>query len=543
MQFLVPLILWRALALRQSVHLWRDGALLAGLVVLQLFINEEVLLDTAIAGTLFVVAYVAMYPAALRPSGSQLSGSQLSGSQPSGSRPSGSRTSVLRSAPRMLRGIGVAALIGAVLVAYPIWYQFTGSGMVNGLPAYQHEFPYRLPLISYVTLPAQSLFGSPNLALAHPAEQNSFLGWPMVIVAVAIALVLWRRSPSVRALTVVGLVFAYASLGDRVTVSNPAVSYPYSLWSHLEHAPIFNSVLPTRLALVVLPVVGLLFAHGVARALDALRPGVRGPAADRHTDRRRLRVRFLDRAAPARKPLLVRPLLERPLLVRPLLVRPLLVRPLLVRPLLQWPLAMRPRAVRRFVARVTAVLGLVAMAGALATIVPRQPVTTAREPVPAFFTDGTWRRYVPGGYSVLTADPVDRVANMRWSIVNDLAFGIPGGYFLGPDTTGVARFGPVPRPTLSLLTSIERGHSYAVTRARIVQAIADIRYWHTAIIVLTPDHPYEAKTFAVLDGLFGPAQDVDGVWLWDVRPLTDGTVATYFGVAGGALRPLPLSIR
>jgi hypothetical protein len=470
-QFLVPLILWRVLALRTSRHLWRDGAIVTALVIGQLFINEEVLLNTALAGTLFVIAYALMHPSALH------------------------------DAPRLLAGVGIAALFGVVLAAYPIWYQFTANGHVDGLPAYQHDFPYRLPLVSFVTLPSQSLFGSPNPTLSHPAEENSFLGWAMVAVVAAIVILLWRRQPAVRALAVVGVVFAYASLGDRISVSNPELSYPYSLWSHLQSLPVFNSILPTRLALVVLPVVGLLFAYGIASARAALRsrPRPERPEPpDRIAGRRRSSVRVLDRAASVKRPLAV---------------------------------------------RATAVLGLLAMAGALVTIVPTQPPTTAREPVPAFFTDGTWREYVPAGYTVLTADPVDRVANMRWSIVNGLAFGIPGGYFIGPDDAGVGRFGPVPRPTLSLLITAERGHSVSPTRARIKQAVADIRYWHTAIIVLTDGHPGESQTFKLLDGLFGPAQNVDGVWIWDVRALTDGPEETYAGVGGGAVAPLPLSVR
>jgi hypothetical protein len=480
-QFLVPLILWRALALRHTTHAWRDGATLAALIVVQTFINEEVLLDTALAGTVFVLVRVAMRPSVLRTG------------QPG----------------RMLRGLGAAGLISVALLAYPIWFQFTGPGRVNGLPTLQYGFPYRLPLISYVTLPSQSWWGHPsaNLWLAPAPEENSFLGWPMVIVAVAIAIVLWRRSPAVRALSVIGALFAYASLGNRVTISNPALSYPYSLWSHLDTWPVFNSVLATRLALVVLPIVALMFAHAIADARRAI-AGHQRPLP------------------PPRQIILADPD------IGTLVCRRTRVR---------W-LAKATR--RRIVGPAAAVFGLVAIACALVTIIPRPTPTVAREPLPAFFVDGTWRGYVPAGYTVLTADPVDRVANMRWSLATNLAFSVPGGYFFGPDMTGRARYGPVLRPTMSLFEAVEHGHTHSHPGApTVAQAIVDIRYWRTAIVVLAPGQPSDGDMLRTLDGLFGPGQYVDDVWIWDVLPLTNGPVATYSGVGGRAVNPRATGLR
>jgi hypothetical protein len=430
-QFLVPLILWRALALRSSTHLWRDGAILAALVVGQVFINEEILLYTAFAGIVFVLAYVAFRPSAVR-----------------------------HAARPMLTGLGIAVLIAGVALAYPLWYQFTGPGHVNGLPLSQQGEAYRLPLISYSTLPSLSWWGDPvhNLVLAFPTEENSFLGWPVVGVALAIVVVLWRRVPAVRALFVVGVVFTYASLGSRVAITKPDHSYPLSLWSHLERLPVFDNVLASRLGLVVLPVVGILFAFAVAPARRTLAAAATSPC-------HRSRAKIIKGTAAAAR--------------------------------------------------------LAVMAAALVTIVPLQIPTTTRERVPTFFTSGTWSHYVPDGYSVLSATPADRNANMRWSIVTGLAFGIPGGYFFGPDHTGRGRYGPVPRPTMTLLVRASHGRVYApITVAEFEQAIVDLRYWRTAIVVLTPDQPNAANMHATIDQLLGPGEQVGDVWLWNALPIT-----------------------
>ncbi len=241
-QFLVPLILARVLDLRHSVRPVKDGMIIAALVVVQAFIAEEILLDIALGGGVFVVAYVIFRPSAIR-----------------------------YAAP-MARGLGVAAFASAAILAFPLWVEFTAPGHVNGLPLYQSNFPYTAALADYVTLPAGSLLGDPRSAalLAGPSEQNSFFGWPVVIVAFLIVVALWRRMPVVRPLAIVALLFTWASLGGKIHIDAATSTTQGSLWQHLETIPLFNSVLATRLGLVVLPVIGLLFAYAIAAARTML---------------------------------------------------------------------------------------------------------------------------------------------------------------------------------------------------------------------------------------------------------------------------------
>ena len=47
--------------------------------------------------------------------------------------------------------------------------------------------------------------------------------------------------------------------------------------------------------------------------------------------------------------------------------------------------------------------------------------------------------------------------------------------------------------------------------------VPDLRYWHTAIVVLSPYAPHHDELRSALDQLTGePARQVQGVFLWDV---------------------------
>jgi len=435
-QFLIPFILWRALALWKSKRPVADGLILGLLVSYQVFLDEELLFLAAFGGTLFVIAYVIFRPRVLR-----------------------------GAAEPVLIGLATAALLSAVLLAYPLWFQFKGPQHFSGLPDFLRTYPYELPLSSFKTLPTLSPWGKPD---AYPTgtEQNSFLGWAMLILVAGIIILLWRRRPAVRALAVVGVFFAWASLGDQIhgnpSPSNPKPKvYPYSLWDHLSHLPLFDSVLAGRLALVVLPVVGVLLAFAVTDASRAL-------------------LRMVDQL--------------------------------------------------RLVPALGMGAALVAIAAACLTVVPIPVPTAARTPVPMFFASGDWRSYVPAGKSVLSATPYDWIPPMQWSLASGMDFPIAGGYFLGPATltgsqkTPVGQFGPQWLTTMIVFGAVGNG-SWALppdASGYRPEAIADMKTWQTSIIVLTPNEPfYQQSKDAVTRVLGLSGQQVDDVWLWDVRSLTD----------------------
>ena len=66
-QFLIPFIVWRAVSLRRA----RDGVVLGLLVTWQVFLNEELLFQTALAVAIFVVVY-AMFRRRAQPASAAL---------------------------------------------------------------------------------------------------------------------------------------------------------------------------------------------------------------------------------------------------------------------------------------------------------------------------------------------------------------------------------------------------------------------------------------------------------------------------------------
>jgi len=429
-QFMLPLILWRALALRHSTRWLRDGVILGAMISYQAFLNEELLFLTALAGTLFVIFYLPF-------------------------RPSEVRAAVVP----MAKGLAVAAGVSAAVLAYPVWYQFHGPGTFTGLPAWMQD-SYRLTMASFVHLPTQSWFGShdTNQWLATLTEENSFLGWFLLIMAVlgvvVSSLVSWRRYRWVVPLALVGLFFAWASWGNKVLVSTgpkgPGKELPISLWTHLNKLPIFESVLPSRLALVVLPVVGILVAMLVKVASDTIVA------------------------------------------------------------------AFQAEQVMRLLAGVAVIAAVIAAA---VTVFPTSTPVAARGSIPEFFTSGDYKKYVRPGSTVLPGDPSDTIGSMRWAVRSGLDFGVPGGYFLGPDKDGKGQYGPQFRQTMVVLWDIAAGTwslDNDIPYWRDVAA-TDLNYWDTSAIVLPVSNPSFPKLQKAITDLTGSAgKQVDDVWLWQI---------------------------
>jgi hypothetical protein len=110
---------------------------------------------------------------------------------------------------------------------------------------------------------------------------------------------------------------------------------------------------------------------------------------------------------------------------------------------------------------------------------------------------------------------------LHWQMAAHMDFRLPEGYFMGPmppsnEATNTAPAGP----TTSLINGVrETGEAVQVDAQQRAAVIDELRRWQADVIVVHEDEalPQLRQT---LDPLFGAAQHVDDVWLWDVRPLT-----------------------
>lgn len=237
-QFLLPVIAWQVFRLGESTRPVRAGIVLGLLLTYQVFIGEETLFFTALACGVTVLAYAVFRP----------------------------QEALARWRP-FVTGLAVAAGVAVVLLAYPLYSQFFGSGHYRGLPGFSLIFNAdagAYPRFSQLSL-AGEVFG-PNKSFAqNNSELNAFFGLPLLLAATAI--VVWlRRDLAVRLTAVVAVVFTLLSLGTVIEYAGKSTGMP-GPWRLLVDLPLFDAVVPTRFALITAVALGVLLALGLDRAV------------------------------------------------------------------------------------------------------------------------------------------------------------------------------------------------------------------------------------------------------------------------------------
>jgi hypothetical protein len=171
----------------------------------------------------------------------------------------------VRALPGFLVGLTMAVGLAVVLLAYPLWFQFSGPQSVpNGVfsPDY-----FSADLASFPAISPLSVAGSAEAArlTTGPAEYNTFLGWPLIIVTVACTAWLIRK-PLVLAAAAGALVMTGLSLGPKLVVDGTRtdVTGPYHLLLGL---PVVDGALPMRFALALIPLIALVLVVAVDTAL------------------------------------------------------------------------------------------------------------------------------------------------------------------------------------------------------------------------------------------------------------------------------------
>jgi hypothetical protein len=237
-QWLVPPIIWcvirmaRGATRRTTVT---SGVVLGLLAFAQLMLGEEVLFLTALTAAVFFGVYALMR-----------------------------RDWARQVAPRVFAGFGIAGLVAAPLAAYPLWMQFDGPMHTPNAPFAPQSF--YTDLASFTPFSPLSLAGSSDAGkLATSAtEYNAYLGVPLLLLVAAcvvFTLVWWKRNTRVViSCLVTGLLMAYLSLGPNVTLNGVRTGW-FSLYNQISRLPVITAALPTRYALALIPLIGVLLAY------------------------------------------------------------------------------------------------------------------------------------------------------------------------------------------------------------------------------------------------------------------------------------------
>jgi hypothetical protein len=223
-------------------HSVRGGVCLGLLCAAQLFIGEELLVYTALAGLILVTVVAVSRPEA-----------------------------VPRQARGALAGLAVAAAVFLIVGGYALWVQFAG-------PLAEHS-KFAGALVSrpgwFVTPPASLLFhtrasAAAAAALLLPSEYLTYLGWPLIGVLVIAAVAFWRDL-WVRAAAVTWVVLELCVLGGG-NVPFGSFRWPGRLlpWHWLEGLPGLAQVLPWRFAILADGAAAAVLALSLDRARAAL---------------------------------------------------------------------------------------------------------------------------------------------------------------------------------------------------------------------------------------------------------------------------------
>ena len=193
-------------------HPVRNGAWLGLLVAAQVFIGEELLALTAVAGAVLVAVLAASRP-----------------------------RSVLRRARGTLLGLATGGAVALAVSGYALWVQFYGPLSEHGSPWVTANFRSRAA--DLVTPAGTMLFhrgASTVTAAGGLPEYLAYLGWPLLVVLVAAAIRYWRDL-RVRVTAVTWAVLELFSLGG---------GSGFLPWHWLQGLPVLGQVLPDRFAVV-----------------------------------------------------------------------------------------------------------------------------------------------------------------------------------------------------------------------------------------------------------------------------------------------------
>jgi hypothetical protein len=195
------------------------GAWLGVLVGAQVFIGEELLADTVVAGVVLTVVLAAQRPRI-----------------------------ALHRAPVVALGLLTSAAVALLICGHAVLVQLYG-------PLREHNV-LRSSWVGnpafFVDAPGTLLFHTSGSAAAvsdfplGPAEVLAYLGWPLLAVLIFCAIRFWRDL-RVRTAAITFVVLALCSLGGGHQIFAPGPLMP---WWWLQRLPVLNNALPNRFSIL-----------------------------------------------------------------------------------------------------------------------------------------------------------------------------------------------------------------------------------------------------------------------------------------------------
>jgi len=164
--------------------------------------------------------------------------------------------------PHAARAAGVAAVVFAIIAAYPLAFQFFGPQRVYG--SVQRPDVYVSDLLAFV-VPSQLIRFTGNIT-----ENGAYIGLPLLVLFIA-GVVVGRAQAWVRWTAVTTIVVAVLSLGPHLHVDGNVTQVPLP-WAVVAWLPLMGSALPARLMIIAFLGIGLIAGAAVAIGMNAMRP-------------------------------------------------------------------------------------------------------------------------------------------------------------------------------------------------------------------------------------------------------------------------------
>lgn len=242
-----PLVLWclYELVVRQRHRPLAVGAAAGALVAAQFLIDEEVCADLVILSALGLALAAVTHRKQARDHVAKAAGG--------------------------LAALGVVAAAG---LAFPVAMSLVGpQHLTASIQPAAVNAGYHQDLLDPVVrgLRESSVVSTTPLKVLHWRNPSGYLGAPLVALLVALTLC-WRRVAMVWFAAAMAIAAFVLSLGPRLTVGGHATAVPLPGWV-LEHIPLVDNLLPTRISAFVALFAAVVLAVGLDRTLGWLRQG------------------------------------------------------------------------------------------------------------------------------------------------------------------------------------------------------------------------------------------------------------------------------